>query len=110
MMQANEVQQRINPIKQTIQHASQARDSTGRSVPCSIKNSSKQLDHCSDQGSKKLQQFSAAASLRQRVDEFERRGDPVKTACESAANVDQKLKDAVIKAHRELFQRKYQLH
>ena len=50
MMQANEVQQCINQIKQTIQHASQARDSTGRSVPCSIKNSSNQLDHCSDQG------------------------------------------------------------
>ena len=39
MMQANEVQQRVSQIKQTIQQASQACDSAGEGVPADLKNS-----------------------------------------------------------------------
>ena len=110
MMQANEVQQRVSRIKQTIQQASQACVSAGDSVPGNIKRSVDELDQQSDQATKTLQQASDEASIRQCVDELEQLGDKAKAACESAANVDQKLKDAVVKAHQELSQLKHQVH
>ncbi len=110
MMQANEVQQRVSQIKQTIQQASQACESAGASVPGNIKSSIEQLGQRSDQATKTLQQSSDEASIRQCVDELEQLGDQAKTACESAANLDQKVKDAVIKANQELSQLKHQVH
>ena len=58
MMQANEVQQRVSQIKQTIQKSSQACDSAGESVPADLKKSIQQLDKRSDQASEKLKQSS----------------------------------------------------
>jgi predicted nucleic acid-binding Zn-ribbon protein len=110
MMQSNEVQKRVSQIKQTIQLASQACDSAGDSVPGHIKSSIEQLGQRSDQAAKTLQQSSDEASIRQCVDELEQLGDQAKTACEGASNVDQKVKDAVIKAHQELSQLKHQVH
>ena len=110
MMQANEVQKRVSQIKQTIQLASQACDSAGDSVPGDIKSSIEKLGQRSDQATKTLQQSSDEASIRQCVDELEELGDQAKTACEGAANVDQKVKDAVNKAHQELSQLKHQVH
>ena len=109
-MQANEVQQRVSQIQQTIQQASQACDSAGESVPSNIKSSIEQLGQRSDQATKTLKQSSDEASIRQCVDELEQLGDQAKTACESAANVDQKVKEAVMKAHQELSQLKHQVH
>ena len=110
MMQANEVQQRVSQIKQTIQQASQACDSAGESVPADLKNSIQQLDKRSDQASETLKQSSDEASIRQCVDELEELGDQAKVACENSANIDQNLKDAVMKAHQELSQLKHQVH
>ena len=110
MMQANEVQQRVSQIKQTIQQASQACDSAGDSVSGNIKSSIEQLGQRSDQATKTLKQSSDEASIRQCVDELEQLGDQAKVACESAVNVNQKVKDAVIKAHQELSQLKHQVH
>ena len=110
MMQANEIQQRVSQIKQTIQLASQACDSAGDSVPGDIKSSIEKLGQRSDQATKTLQQSSDEASIRQCVDELEQLGDQAKAACEGAANVDQKVKDAVLKAHQELSQLKHQVH
>lgn len=110
MMQANEVQQRVSQIKQTIQQASQACESAGDSLPGNIKSRIEQLDQRSNQAAKTLQQSSDDASIRQCVDELEQLGDQAKTACETAANVDQKVKDAVIKVHQELSQLKHQVH
>lgn len=110
MMQANEVQQRVSQIKQTIQLASQACDSAGDSVPGDIKSSIEKLGQRSDQATKTLQQSSDEASIRQCVDELEQLGDQAKAACEGSANVDQKVKDAVLKAHQELSQLKHQVH
>ena len=110
MMQANEVQQRVSQIKQTIQKASQACDSAGESVPADLKKSIQQLDKRSYQASEKLKQSSDEESIRQCVDELEELGDQAKTACENSANVDQNLKDAVMKAHQELSQLKHQVH
>lgn len=110
MMQANEVQQRVSQIKQTIQLASEACDSAGDSVPGDIKSSIEKLGQRSDQATKTLQQSSDEASIRQCVDELEQLGDQAKAACEGAANVDQKVKDAVLKAHQELSQLKHQVH
>jgi hypothetical protein len=110
MMQANEVQQRVSQIKQTIQKASQACDSAGESVPADLKKSIQQLDKRSDQASETLKQSSDEESIRQCVDELEELGDKAKTACENSANVDQNLKDAVMKAHQELSQLKHQVH
>ena len=110
MMQANEVQQRVSQIKQTIQQASQACDSAGESVPADLKNSIQQLGKRSDQASETLKQSSDEASIRQCVDELEELGDQAKVACEKSANIDQNLKDAVMKAHQELSQLKHQVH
>ena len=110
MMQANEVQQRVNQIKQTIHQACQACDSAGDSIPSNIKSSIEKLGQRSDQAAKTLQQSSDEASIRKFVDELEQLGDQAKTACDSAANVDQKVKDAVNKAHQELSQLKHQVH
>jgi ABC-type transporter Mla subunit MlaD len=110
MMQANEVQQRVSQIKQTIQQASQACESAGDSLPGNIKSHIEQLDQRSNQAAKTLQQSSDDASIRQCVDELEQLGDQAKTACETAANVDQMVKDAVIKVHQELSQLKHQVH
>ncbi len=113
MMQANEVQKRVTQIKQTIQQASQACqacDTAGEAVPGNIKSSIEKLGQRSDQAAKTLQQSSDEASIRQCVDELEQLGDQAKTACESASNVDQKVKDAVNKAYQELSQLKHQVH
>lgn len=110
MMQANEVQQRVSQIKQTISKASQACDSAGESVPADLKKSIQQLGKRSDQASETLKQSSDEESIRQCVDELEELGDQAKTACENSANVDQNLKDAVMKAHQELSQLKHQVH
>lgn len=110
MMQANEVKQRVSQIKQTIQQASQACESAGENVPSDLKSSIQQLNRQSDQASERLQQSSDDESIRQCVDELEQLGDQAKAACESADNVDQKLKDAVMKAHQELSDLKHQIH
>lgn len=110
MMQANEVQQRVSQIKQTIQQASQACDSAGESVPADLKDSIRQLNQQSDQATKKLQQSSDEESIRQCVDELEELGDKAKSACESSNSIDQSVKDAVMKAHQELSQLKHQVH
>jgi uncharacterized protein YukE len=110
MMQANEVQQRVSQIKQTIQQASQACESAGERVSESLKNSIQQLDQRSDQAAHTLQQSSDEASIRQCVDELEQLGDQIKSACERSENIDQSVKDAVLKAHKELSELKHQVH
>ena len=110
MMQANEVQQRVSQIKQTIQQASKACDSAGESVSAALKSSIQKLNQRSDQASETLQQSSDEDSIRQCVDELEELGDQAKVACENSENIDQSLKDAVMKAHQELSQLKTQIH
>ncbi len=110
MMQADEVRQRFSKIEQTIQQASQACERAGSGVPSDLKNSIQQLDQQSSKARQELQQAQDQESIVQCVDELEELGDRAKAACEKGGNVDQQLKQAVLKAHEELSQLKHQLH
>ncbi len=110
MMQADEVRQRFSKIEQTIHQASQACERAGSGVPSDLKNSIQQLDQQSSKARQELQQAQDQESIVQCVDELEELGDRAKAACEKGGNVDQQLKQAVLKAHEELSQLKHQLH
>lgn len=109
MMQANEVRQRFNQIEQTIHQATEACQRSD-SVSGDLKKSIQQLDQRSEKAREELKQTEDENSIRQCVDELEELGDRAKSACESAGNVDEQLKNAVLQAHQELSDLKHQLH
>lgn len=109
MMQANEVRQRFNQIEQTIHQATEACQRCD-SVSGDLKQSIQQLDERSEKAREQLKQTEDENSIRQCVDELEALGDQAKSACESADNVDDELKNAVLKAHQALSDLKHQLH
>ncbi len=110
MMQADEVRQRFTQIEQTIQQMSQACQRAGSGVPMDLKNSIQQLDQQSSKAKQQLQQTQDQQSIIDCVDELEELGDKAKAACESSGDVDQQVKQAVLRAHQELSQLKHQLH
>ena len=109
-MQADEVRQRFNQIEQTIHQASQACERAGAGVPMDLKNSIQQLDQQSSQARQQLQNAKDEQSIAKCVDQLEELGDRAKAACEKGGNVDEQLKQAVLRAHQELSQLKHQLH
>lgn len=110
MMQADEVRQRFSQIEQTIQQASQACERAGGGIPSDLKDSIQQLDQQSGKAKQQLQQAQDQESIVQCVDQLEELGDKAKAACEKNANIDQQVKQAVLRAHEELSQLKHQLH
>ncbi|RZI39911.1 hypothetical protein EGT07_26385 [Herbaspirillum sp. HC18] len=110
MMQANELQQRLVHVENTV-HDAARRCESAQAVPMDIKNCMHELDQKIGQARNMMQSNQGEEKLRQYVDDLEELGDRAKDACEhSKGNVDAELKNAIMQAHRELSDLKHQLH
>ena len=108
MMQANEIKQRISHIERSIHQAAQA-CAADSSVPQDLKKCVSQMDQQSLQANQIMQSHDETR-IRQYVDQLEELGDRARTACQTAGNVNDQLKSAVMQAHNELSTLKHQLH
>lgn len=108
MLRANELQQRLTQIENTIHHAAECCQSA-TSLPMDLKDSIQRLDQRAMQA-RSLMQSQDENQIRQCIDDLEELGDRAKDACENSGNVDGELRSAVMQAHRELSDLKHQLH
>ncbi len=109
MMQANEIRQRFSHVEQTIHHVAELCQAAV-TVPMDLKDCIQQLDQRSMQAQEILQQSMDENRIRQYVDDLEQLGDRTRDACQEADAVNPELKDAVMRAHRELSDLKRQMH
>ena len=109
MMQANEIRQKFQNVKQCITQASQACQQDAN-VPQELKSCIQELDSQSEQA-KQIFQSQDDNRMRECVDNLEELGDKAKRACDqSGSNVTEQVKSAVMQAHQELSNLKHQLH
>jgi exonuclease V gamma subunit len=108
MLQASEIQKRFTHLEQTIGKASQAchADTT---LPKDLMDCVNQLDKQSATATK-IAKSKDENRIRQWVDDLEQVGGRAEKACQSATNVDAKVKTAVTAVHAELSDLKKQLH
>ncbi|MGB4346118.1 MAG: hypothetical protein WBJ21_06940 [Burkholderiaceae bacterium] len=109
MMQANEIRQRFTKIEETI-HQAAATCERSDNVSDDLKSSIAELDQGSERARQELQQSQDQNSILQCVDDLEALGDRARDACQRSDNIDEALKNAVMKAHQELSELKHQLH
>jgi phage shock protein A len=110
MMQINEIRQRFDHVEQTIHQAAQACESSA-SLPMDLKDSIQKLEKQSEQAKQTIQQAQDEERVRKVIDDLEDLGDQARDACERSKDaVDDKVKSAVMQAHRELSDLKHQLH
>ncbi|MEO7578750.1 MAG: hypothetical protein ABIT83_14155 [Massilia sp.] len=108
MLQANEIEQRLNHIQQTIGEAEQVCRAAG-SVP-------QQLQDCIDrlwQESNQVRQVMQSQDQQriiECVDNLESISDEAKRASRSQPNMSANLENAVTRVHAELSELKHQLH
>ncbi len=108
MMQISEIKRQFNHIEQTIDQATQVcKMSPG--VPPELKQCITELDRQTDEA-RQVMQSQDESRIRECVEDLEELGDRAKRACESADNVDEGVRDAVMQAHNELSDLKRQLH
>jgi chromosome segregation ATPase len=108
-MQSDQIKQQLAQVEQCVQQATQACQAD-QAAPQELKDSVRELGDQSRQAHEFMQGTKDEASMRQCIDDLEESSDRAKEACQSAGNVSQKLKDAVIRAHRTISQLKHQLH
>ncbi len=108
-MEADKIKQQFAQVEQCIQQATQACQAD-QSAPQELKDSVRELGDQSRQAHEFMQGGKDEASMRQCIDDLEETSDRAKQACQSAGNVDPKLKDAVLRAHQTISQLKHQLH
>ena len=108
-MQADQIKQQFAQVEQCVQQATQACQAD-QAASQELKDSVRELGDQSKQAHEFMQNAKDDASLRQCIEDLEESSDRAKQACESAGNVNPKLKDAVLKAHQTISQLKHQLH
>lgn len=108
MLQAKEIQQRINSVEQAIGRAAQA-CSAERDVPSELRDCIQKLDRQSDLA-KEVIETRDEMQIRKFVDDLEMLGDRAKQVCGSGAKLTPQLKNAVMRVHDELSSLKHQLH
>jgi methyl-accepting chemotaxis protein len=107
MMQANEIQQRMTQVEQSVHHAAKCCE-TATTLPMDIKDSVQELDQKVMQA-RETMQSSDENQMRQCIEDLEQLGDRAKDACEQSSNIDGELRDAIMQAHRELSDLKHQM-
>lgn len=108
MMQMNHIQQQFLHLEQTIHQMTQAcRLSPG--MPSELKQCINELDWQTDEALQ-IVQTQDERRIRECVQDLEELGDRAKRSCESAEQIDEGLRDAIMQAHSELSDLKRQLH
>jgi uncharacterized coiled-coil DUF342 family protein len=108
MLQANEIQQRMNHIQQTIGQAEQACMSAADTPPelraCiqKLAEESKQVD--------RMLQSNDQARIIECVDRLEDMGDDAKRLSRSDAHISPQVETAVTRVHAELSELKHKMH
>jgi methyl-accepting chemotaxis protein len=108
MLQANEIQQRISHIQQTIGQAEQACMSAADTSP--------ELKACIHKMAQEMKQVDAViqsndqARIIQCVDSLEDMGDDAKRLSRSDAHISPQVETAVTRVHAELSELKHKLH
>ncbi len=108
MLQANEIQQRISHIQQTIGQAEQACMSSADTSP--------ELKACIQKMAKEAKQADAViksndeARIIECVDSLEDMGDDAKRLSRSDARISPQVETAVTRVHAELSELKHKLH
>jgi len=108
-MQSDQIKQQLAQVEQCVKQATQACQAD-QSAPQELKDSVRELGDQSRQAHEFMQGTKDEGSMRQCIDDLEESSDRAKQACQSAGNVTQKLKDAVMRAHQTISQLKHQLH
>lgn len=108
MLQAKEIQQRLNSVELAIGQASQAL-SAEPNIPGELRDCIQRLDKQSDLVQEVIQSRDAMR-IRKMVDDMEDLGDRAKKVCSSSANLTPQIKNAVMRVHDELSDLKHQLH
>lgn len=108
MLQANEIQQRISHIQQTIGQAEQACMSAADTSP--------ELKACIQKLAQEVKQADAViksndqSRIMQCVDSWEDMGDDAKRLSRSDAHISAQVESAVTKVHAELSDLKHKMH
>jgi uncharacterized coiled-coil DUF342 family protein len=108
MLQANEIQQRISHIQQTIDQAEQACKSSADTPP-ELKACIQKLARESKQADQVIKSNDQARII-ECVDRLEDMGDDAKRISRSEAHVSPQVETAVTKVHAELSDLKHKLH
>jgi len=108
-MQPDKIKQQFAQVEQCVKQATQACQ-TDQAASQELKDSVRELGDQSRQAHEFMQGTKDEASMRQCIDDLEESSDRAKEACQSAGNVSQNLKDAVLRAHQTISQLKHQLH
>lgn len=108
MLQANEIEQRLNHIQQTIGEAEQVCRSAGGVEP--------QLQQCIERlwqqsnQARQVMQSQDQERIRAAVDKLESISDEAKRVTREAPNMSANLENAVMRVHAELSDLKHKLH
>lgn len=108
MLQANEIQQRISHIQQTIDQAEQACRSSADTPP-ELKACIQKLAQESKQADQVIKSNDQARII-ECVDRLEDMGDDAKRISRSEAHISPQVETAVTKVHAELSDLKHKLH
>jgi uncharacterized coiled-coil DUF342 family protein len=110
-MQFSEAKQRIDRVEQCADEAEQSIQQSA-SVPSDLKqrvDEMHQQARQAQQAAQSQQQQGDASSLKDVVNQLEQAGDRAMQACRNAGNVDQRVQQAVQRAHEEASQLKKQI-
>ena len=111
LMQASQLQQRVERIEQCTDDAVNAIQRAGADAPDDLRQCVAQMHEQARDLRVKARQSGDQAQLTDSVDNLEQTGDRAKAACRSAVGrIDPQLQSAVIKAHDEIADLKKQMH
>ena len=108
-MEPAQIRQKLSQLDQVITRAAQAvRDDQAASQE--LKQCVQELGTQSKEAQQSLVDGEEQTTLIECVDDMEDTSDRAKKACESARNLSQQTKSAVLQAHQQLSDLKHQLH
>lgn len=109
-MQVSEIKERFNHFEQCVEeamHACQHDNYASPQLADSIKDLDREVHQAHDMVCGAQQE---SPDLVECIDRLEEMGDNAKRACQSASNISQETKDAVLDLHKEISMLKRQLH
>ncbi|NTV10693.1 MAG: hypothetical protein HGA47_07945 [Zoogloea sp.] len=109
MLKGMEVQQRFSQIENLVHQATQICDSAP-GTPQDLKECIHELDQEAGQIRQSVLQSQDERRIVESVDHMEETGDRAKEACQQAGNIDSKVRNAVMQAHKAISDLKHQLH
>ena len=108
-METGQIRQKLTQLDQIINRAAQAVRSDQGASP-ELKQCVQELGTQAKEAQQSLNDGQEQTALIQCVDDMEETGDRAKKAVESAKNLAQQTKSAVLQAHQQLADLKHQLH